>query len=171
LELLKSINKKSKCVVQITLTTLDEDLCKIIEPSVCTTKERYKVLEIMRDNEIPTVVWLGPILPFINDTEENLRGLLNYCKEAKVFGMGVTLREGNREYFYSKLDKHFPGLKEKYQKRYGYSYELMADNNDELMAIFYNECKNNGIVCNNNEIFKYLHAFEAKQTSEQLSMF
>jgi DNA repair photolyase len=130
----------------------------------------------MRDNKIPTVVWLDPILPFINDTEKNLRGILNYCIEAKVygiicFGMGLTLREGNREYFYKKLDEHFPGLKEKYHKRYGYSYEIHSDNNEKLMRIFYNECKKNGIVCNNGEIFKYLHTFEEKKPMEQLSLF
>jgi DNA repair photolyase len=176
LELLKSINSKSKCVVQITLTTYDESLCKIIEPDVSTTKERFEVLKIMRDNGIPTVVWLGPILPFINESEENLRGILNYCIEAKVygiicFGMGLTLREGNREYFYKKLDEHFPGLKQRYHKKYGYSYEIGCENSDKLMNIFYSECKKNGIVANNNEIFKYLHTFEDKQQIEQLSLF
>ena len=68
LELLKSINKKSKAVVQMTLTTADEKLCKILEPNVSTTKERFETLKILRDNGIPTVVWLCPILPFINDT-------------------------------------------------------------------------------------------------------
>lgn len=176
LEILKSINQKAKCVVQITLTTYDEDLCRIIEPDVCTTKERFEVLKIMRDNGIPTVVWIDPMLPFINDTEENLRGILNYCIEAKVYGIicfniGVTLREGNREYFYKKLDEYFPGLKQKYHKKYGYSYELKSDNSQKLMRIFYNECKRNGIVCNNNEVFKYLHTFEVNQIIEQLSLF
>lgn len=176
LELLKSINEKSKCVVQMTLTTYDENLCKIIEPAVCTTKERFEVLKIMRDNGIPTVVWLDPILPFINDTEENLKGILQYCIEAKVygiicFGIGLTLRDGNREYFYKKLDEHFPGLKQKYQKKYGYSYEIRSDNSEKLMHILHSECKKNGIVCNNDEIFKYLHTFEEKQSIEQLSLF
>jgi DNA repair photolyase len=176
LDLLKSINSKSKCVVQMTLTTYNEDLCRIVEPLVSTTKERYEVLKIMHENGIPTVVWLDPILPFINDTEENLRGVLDYCIKAKVygiicFGMGLTLREGNREYFYSKLDEHFPGLKEKYQRKYGYGYEITSDNNEKLMGIFYSECKRNGIVCNNDEIFRYLRTFEDKQQVEQLSLF
>lgn len=176
LDLLKSINKKSKCVVQITLTTYDEELCKVIEPAVCTTRRRFEVLEVMRDNGIPTVVWLDPILPFINDTEENLRGILDYCIKAKVygiicFGMCMTLREGNREYYYSKLDEHFPGLRQKYHKKYGYSYELLSDNNDKLMDIFYKECGANGIICSNDEIFRYLHAYEDKHYAEQISMF
>lgn len=176
LELLKSINKKSKCVVQMTLTTYDENLCKIIEPAVSTTKERFEVLKIMRDNTISTVVWLDPILPFINDTEENLKGILDYCIEAKVygiicFGMGLTLRDGDREYFYTKLDEHFPGLKQKYQKKYGYNYEVMSDKNEKLMNIFYNECKKHDIVSNNDEIFKYMCTFEDKQQAEQMSLF
>ena len=176
LDLLKSIHQKSKCVVQITLTTFDETLCKILEPNVSTTKERFETLKIMRDNGIPTIVWLDPILPYINDTEENLRGILDYCIEANVhailcFGMGLTLREGNREYFYQKLDEHFPGLKQKYQRKYGNSYDVRSDNNDELMEIFNRACKEHGILCDINEIFRYLHEYEEKQQMEQLSFF
>ncbi len=176
LDLLKSINSKSKCVVQITLTTYDERLCKIIEPAVSTTRERFRVLEIMRDNGIPTVVWFDPILPYINDNEENLRGILDYCIRARVygilcFGMGLTLREGDREYFYQKLDEHFPGLKQKYHKKYGYSYEILSDNNESLMKIFYSECKKHNIVCNNDEIFKYMSTYECNQQEAQLNLF
>lgn len=176
LDLLKSINSKAKCVVQITMTTYDEGLCKILEPNVSTTKERFEVLKIMRDNQIPTVVWLSPILPFINDTEENLTGILSYCIEAKVygilcFGIGMTLREGNREYFYQKLDEHFPGLKEKYRKKYGIAYELRSDNNDRLMRLFRETCRENGIIYNTNEIFSYIHEFEDKSENDQLKLF
>lgn len=176
LELLKKINDNTKCVVQITLTTYDEDLCKIIEPNVSTTKERFGVLKIMRDNGIPTVVWLDPILPFINDTEENIRGILDYCIEAKVhgiicFGMGLTLREGNREYFYKKLDEHFPGLKARYIKTYGNSYEVGSPNNNKLMAIFKHECSSHGILYDPNKCFSYLHEFEEKNKYEQLTLF
>ena len=87
LALLKSINAKAKCVVQMTLTTYDEELCRILEPDVCTTKRRFEVLQIMKENGIPTVVWLSPILPFINDTRENLEGILDYCIQARVFGV------------------------------------------------------------------------------------
>lgn len=176
IDLLKSIHEKSKCVVQITLTTYDEEICKIIEPGVCTTRERFEVLLKMKENNIPTVVWLDPILPFITDTEENLRGILNYCVEAKVygiicFGMGLTLREGNREYFYQQLDKHFPGLKKRYQETYGYAYEIMSKHNDKLMKIFYDICQNNHIVCDNKKVFQYLHEYEEKNKTEQLSLF
>ena len=86
------------------------------------------------------LVWLCPILPFINDTEENIKGILQYCIEAKVygivcFGMGLTLREGNREYFYEQLDKLFPHMKEKYIKTYGMQYEIDSPNSLHLMKI------------------------------------
>lgn len=173
LDLLKKINEKTKCVVQMTLTTYDETLCKIIEPNVSITKERLEVLKIMRDNGIPTVVWLSPILPFINDTEENIGGLLDYCIEAKVqgiicFGIGLTLRDGNREYFYKKLDEHFPGMKERYIKNYGYSYEINSPNNDTLMNIVKSTCKQNGIMYGVEKCFNYLYKFESKNESEQL---
>jgi DNA repair photolyase len=175
LDLLKSINNKAKCVVQMTLTTFDENLCKIIEPTVCTTKERYEALKLLNSEGIPTVVWLTPLLPYINDTEENMRGILNYCVDAKVygiitFGTGLTLRDGNREYFYQEIDKHFPGMSKRYHKRYGYSYEIQSDNADKLMKLFYAECKKHGIICNNDAIFKYMHTFP-EQDSEQLSLF
>lgn len=173
IELLKKINSNAKCVVQMTLTTFDESLCKIIEPNVSSTSERFDALKVFRDNGIPTVVWLSPILPFINDTEENLRGILNYCIEAKVkgilcFGFGVTLREGDREYFYSKLDEHFPGLKKDYQRIYGDDYSVMSPNHVYLMKIFIEECKKHQIVSDVDEIFKYIGEYES---SEQLSLF
>ena len=110
LDLLRRINEKAKCVVQMTLTTYDEDLCRILEPNVCTTGRRAQVLDILREEGIPTVVWLSPILPFLNDTRENIEGILEYCIRAKVrgiicFGMGMTLREGDREYYYQALDR------------------------------------------------------------------
>ena len=176
LEIFKDINSKTKCIIQMTLTTYDEKLCKIIEPNVSTTRDRFEALKVLRDAGIPTVVWLIPILPFINDNKENILGILNYCKEAKVygvicFGMGLTLSDGNREYFYSELDKNFPKLKELYIRKYGNSYMINSDNNAELMKIFHGFCEKNDIVHDNNKIFDYLRRFETKDEVKQLSFF
>lgn len=175
IDLLQKINEKTKCVVQMTLTTSDEELCRKIEPNVSSTRERFEVLKQMRDAGIPTVVWLSPVLPFINDTEENISGILKMCIEAKVygiicFGMGLTLREGNREYFYKHLDESFPGLKQRYIRTYGNSYIIDSPNSEKLMGMFHKVCNENGIIHNNDQIFNYLNTFEDKQAAKQLSL-
>ncbi|MCL1893597.1 MAG: hypothetical protein FWG02_05100 [Holophagaceae bacterium] len=167
LDVFIAINSKTKCVVQMTMTTFDECLCRIIEPNVSTTLERFKVLECMRDAKIPTVVWLCPILPFINDTEENLLGLLDYCIKAKVqgilcFGFGMTLRKGNREYFYEQLDRFFPDLKHKYEQKFGDSYFCNSPNSKRLMGIFESVCKEHQIMYQPATVFEYLNTMEVK---------
>ena len=170
IDLLDAINKEAKCVVQVTLTTYDDELCSILEPNVCNTKRRIEVLEEMQKRGIPTVVWLTPILPFINDTEENITKILSECVRVGVkgiicFGMGLTLREGDREYFYEALDKHFPGLKERYIKTFGNAYEVPSPNSGKLMQLLKTTCKENGIICDPDECFKYLNDLPDKQIS------
>ncbi len=175
MDLLQKINSRAKCVVQMTLTTCDEGLCRKIEPNVCTTRERFEVLKKMRDAGIPTVVWLSPILPFINDTEENISGILDMCVEAKVcgiicYGMGMTLREGNREYFYQQLDSLFPGMKDKYIKMYHNQYIVSSPRHEKLMRMFHQRCEENGILHDNDEIFRYLATYEEKNAATQLNL-
>lgn len=174
MDLLDAINQESKCVVQMTLTTYDDQLCSILEPNVCNTKRRIEVLQEMNARGIPTVVWLSPILPFINDTKENIAAILDACIEANVkgiicFGMGLTLREGDREYFYAALDKHFPGLKQKYIMNYGNAYQLQSPNGKELMALFNETCRKNQIICTPDQCFSYISEFPEKY--EQMSFF
>lgn len=174
LDLLKRINDKTKTVVQMTLTTADEALCRIIEPGICTTARRVAALKAFQDAGIPTVVWLCPILPFLNDTEENIRTILEFCADAGVkgiihFGMGLTLREGNREYFYAALDRHFPGLKENYIRTYGNAYELPSPHAARLERLFRDCCDRYGIWYHNDRIFRYLSEFEEKEA--QMSLF
>lgn len=175
LDLLKSINKKAKCVVEMTLTTFDDKLCRILEPAVCVTSRRVEVLNIMRDEGIPTVVWLTPFLPFINGTVENARGLMNYCIQAHthgiiLFGAGLTLRDGDRQYYYKKLDEHFPGLTHKYISTFGDSYELPCAQSGEIIRYVKNSCREHNMIMDN-EVFKYMRAFYDTPTPEQLELF
>ena len=176
LDLLKSINRKTKCVVQMTLTTFDENLCMILEPHVCTTTRRLEVLNILKTEGIPTIVWLTPILPFINDTEDNIRSLLEECGKAGVygiitFGIGLTLRDGDRQYFYQKLDRHFPGMKERYIRTYGNAYELPVPGEKKLMKLVRKECEAYGMEWRTEVLFEFMHRFEDKQEGVQLTMF
>lgn len=174
LDLLQSIHRRAKAVVQMTLTTFDEDLCRILEPGVCTTARRVEALKAFQRAGVPTVVWLCPILPFLNDTPQNIHAIVDACADAGVkgiinFGMGVTLREGNREYFYAQLDRHFPGLKQRYIRAYGNAYELPSPRQQELLALFYNACEARGIWHDNSQIFHYLSHLEEK--NQQTSFF
>ncbi len=174
IDLLAEINSTAKCVVQMTLTTYDDELCSILEPNVCNTKRRIEVLEKMQERGIPTVVWLTPILPYINDTEENIRAILHACVRTGVrgvidFGMGLTLREGDREYYYAALDRHFPGLKEKYIRQYGNAYELPSPRGKELLAHLRKACRENGMLYTPEDCFAYLHELPERQ--RQVSMF
>ena len=174
IDLLDEINRKAKCVVQMTLTTFDDELCRIVEPNVCTTGRRVEVLEAMQKRGIPTVVWLTPILPFINDTEENIGSILQECIRVGVrgiicFDMGLTLREGDREYYYAALDRHFPGLKRKYIERYGNAYNVPSPDSEKLMRLFTNTCRKHGILCKPEECFDFLRAWPEKD--RQMSMF
>lgn len=176
LDLLKSINRKTKCVVQMTLTTYDDELCKIVEPNVCVTSRRAEVLNIMKEEGIPTVCWMTPMLPFINDTEENILGILEYAKKANCYGVlffdiGMTLRDGDRQYYYKKLDEHFPGLKERYRKTYGDAYEVPSLNRKYLNGLVRKFCRENQMVCDTNQLFAYMHMFEDKMAGEQMSIF
>ena len=174
IDLLEEINRQSKCVVQMTLTTYDDDLCAIVEPNVCNTRRRIEVLEKMKERGIPTIVWITPILPFINDTPENIEAIVKECARVDVkgiidFGMGLTLREGDREYYYAALDRHFPGLKERYIQTYGNAYEVPSLKQKQLMALFKKLCIENGIMHTPEDCFRYLHEFPRQY--EQTSIF
>ena len=120
------------------------------------------------------MVWLSPILPFINDTEENIREIMDECVRVGVkgvicFGMGLTLREGDREYYYAALDKHFPGLKKKYIERYGNAYNLPSPNERQLFKVFNEICSKNSILSTPDECFRFLNDLPEKDI--QMSMF
>lgn len=174
IDVLDAIHREAKCVVQMTLTTWDAGLCRIVEPNVCDTQRRVEVLVAMRERGIPTIVWLTPILPFINDTEENVAAILRACADAGVkgvlcFDMGLTLREGDREYYYAALDRHFPGLKQEYARRYGNAYEVPSPNRDALMRLLHDFCEQHGMLHTPEDCFAYLHTLPEKH--RQMSLF
>ena len=173
IDLLEKINEKTKAVVQVTITTADDELCKMIEPNVCPTSRRVEVLEKLKERNIPTVVWFCPILPYINDTEENVNRIMDCCIDADVrgvlnMGMGLSLRKGNREYFYRKLDEKFPGIKEKYIEEFGDSYFIHSSDNRKLRGILRKRCDEHGIMHNQDEIFSYIHEFPEKTVQSKL---
>lgn len=176
IDILEKINKKTKCVVGITLTTFDDELCRKIEPGVCTTSERFEVLKELKKHDIPTIVWLTPILPFINDTEENIKGILDYCVEAGVYGimntgMGVTLREGSKEFFYEQLDEKFPGMKLRYMENFEDTNEFISPREAALNQLLVDCCEKHDIVYDKEELQRFMREYKNKTSGEQMSIF
>lgn len=172
LDVFCAINSRSKCVVQMTLTTANPALCAKLEPNVSSTAERVAALAKLSEAGVPTVVWLSPFLPFLNDTEENIAALLDACVDVGVkgvvcYGVGVTLRDGSRDYFYRQLDANFPGLRARYQAAFGNSYICNSPNHDRLMRKIADTCERHGILYQPNEVFAYLNTF----CEEQLTLF
>ena len=173
LDLLKRINKKSDVIVKLTITTPKDDLSKIIEPGVCTSSKRLNAVKELSDNGIFSGIMMNPTLPFITDKPEDIRQLVylahkNGAKFIHTF-LGVTLRENQRDYYYQKLDKHFPNLKEKYIKLYGDRYICSVPNYNYLFKIFKNECDKYGIMYDMKDI---ISAYKMKkETYEQTTLF
>ena len=174
LDLFESIHHKTKSVLQMTLTVADDALSRILEPNVCTTSRRYEVLKEFQKRGIPAVVWMSPLLPFLTDTEENFDRLMAYCLDAGVrgivfFGVGMTLRDGNREYYYQALDRHFPGLRARYQETYGNAYEITSANHTQLAGKFHHLCEKYGILHDPDACFAWIR--EMPETDGQISLF
>ena len=174
LELFAAIHDKAKAVLQMTLTVADDKLSRILEPRVCTSSRRYEVLKAFQARGVPTVVWMTPILPGLTDTEKNVRTILDWCVDAGVkgivcFDMGMTLRDGCREYYYRALDRHFPGLSQHYRRRYGSAYNVRSEHSAALMALFHETCEAHGILHDPEECFRYIARLPRRE--EQLSLF
>lgn len=168
IDLFKEINLKADVILKFTITTADDALSKIIEPGVCVSSERLKAMKKLSDNGLFVGTLLTPIIPFITDTEENIRNIIKLSAEngAKfVFSMGgVTLRDNQREYFYEQLDKSFPSLKEKYIKTFGNNYFCYSLNKG-LYTVFKEECVKYGLLYKMEDIIK---AYRKVSHNEQL---
>lgn len=144
LEILKKINR-IYATVSFTITTVDDSLAKILEQGASSPSERYRAMNILSDNGIQVGISLMPVLPFIEDNLENITTILEQAHRAGVKyiipAFGMTMRDRQREYFYGKLDEHFPGLKQKYIQKFGENYSCSADNLQELKNTFDDLCR------------------------------
>ena len=173
LDLLKEINSKNNVIIKFTITTPNDELSKTIEPNVCVSSKRFEAIKKLSDNGIFVGVMMNPVLPFITDSEEDIKRLVRLAHESgakfiQTF-MGMTLRENQRDYYYEKLDKHFNGLKEKYIGYYGEKYNCPVPNYKELYKVFTNECDKYGILYNMKDIIK-TYKKEIKE-NKQMSLF
>ncbi len=150
IDLLTKIREHSPAMVKMTITTFEDALCQKIETGVTPTSKRLTALKQLSQAGIFTGVLLMPILPFINDTEENIKNIVQAAAENGVDfifpAFGVTLRQNQRVHFYQQLDKTFPGLKQKYINTFGNNYECFSPNKKNLYEVFKTECEKNNIL-------------------------
>lgn len=166
INLFKEINSKADVILKFTITTSDDSLSQKIEPGVCVSSKRLEAMKTLSKEGLFVGTLLTPIIPFITDSEENIRKVISLSAKngAKfVFSMGgVTLRENQREYFFQALDKSFPGLKEKYMKIYGNQY-FCSSINKKLNYIFREECQKYGLLYKMEDIIR---AYKKEQKNE-----
>jgi len=149
IDLLKEINQVY-AAVSFTITTADDRLAKELEPGAPPSSSRFKAMKALSGVGILTGVLMMPILPFIEDTLDNITLLV---EQAQAHGasyiipsFGMTLRSGSREYYYAKLDRYFPGIKARYIQQYGSSYGCYAPNHEQLNTRFRELCERYGIA-------------------------
>lgn len=171
LDLLQAISKQHSCIIKLTITTADDKLCRIIEPHTALSSRRFEVLEALHQVGIFAGILCMPILPFINDTSENVKSMVALAAKhhAKFIypGFGVTLRQNQRSYFYYQLDHHFPGKRSLYETYYHNTYSCNSLHEKELYHIFQTECERYGILYHMKDI---VHAYKKDKTLEQLTL-
>ena len=173
IDLLKQINKFNDVIVKISITTIHDDLAVKIEPNVASSSKRFEAVKTLSEAGIFVGILLHPLIPFLCDDPNDIKTFVKKAYEsgAKFIHTyyGMTLREGNREYFYKNLDIHFPDLKKKYQMRYGYEYHCKARHYKELRRMFESECKKYGLLYRMKDIIVAYQT--SKQEVTQLSLF
>lgn len=172
IDILKSIKVHSPIITKITITTCDDRLSRIVEPNVSISSERFDSIRKLSESGIYTGILMGPILPFIEDSEENIRGIIDlaYDSGAKFINLhpGVTLRDNQREWYYDKLDESFPNLKYKYIQSYGYKYNCISPKYKNLLQIFKEECDKKNIIYKMEDI---IEDYKNKYRTTQISLF
>lgn len=169
LDIIERINKNYPSIIKITITCADDALAKIIEPNAPSSSERFQVLEELHKHGIYAGILLMPLLPFINGNEDNIRRIIKlaHLHHAKFIytGLGVTLRDNQRDYFYHKLNTYFPGKQHLYEQRYHNVYSCDIPDAKRCWNVFKKECQKYGIVYKMNDIIK---GYKAVVPNEQI---
>ncbi len=173
-DILTSIKEHSPVLCKVTVTTADDSLSKKIEPGVPCSSERFEMIADLTGQGIFTGVLLMPVLPWLEDSEENILAIVRHAHEAGArfiyAGFGVTLRGNQREWYFNELERLFPGqnLPERYMRRYGNQYKCSSSNAAALWKVFSAECEKYGILYRMKDI---VHAYRRSYEITQLNIF
>lgn len=171
IDILQKIQKHSPVLVKITVTSCDDGLAEKVEPNAPVSSRRFAAIKKLSGSGIFAGILMMPILPFVEDTEENITGIVRLAHEngARFIypALGVTLRMNQREWFYSKLDELFPKKKELYIKEFGDSYGCHSPKAKQLKTIFKEECRRYGLLYKMEDI---IAAYKKGYCDRQLSL-
>jgi DNA repair photolyase len=174
IDLLTRIKSHSPVICKLTITSIEDTMSQLIEPHVCPTSNRLQAIRKLSEAGIFTGILLMPILPYVNDTPDNILGIVHAAHEngAKFIypWFGVSLRTGQREYYFQKLKELFPkqSLSSLYQKNYGSSYSCNSPKARELQQLFLKECQQLGLLYRMEDI---IHEYRKGYDYTQLSLF
>lgn len=172
IDLYRQIAEHSPVLCKMTVTSADDKLCRVVEPNVSVSSERFQALARMSEAGLKTGITLMPVLPFLEDSEDNILKIVRMAHECGVMciypAFGMTLRQNQREYYYKKLDELFPGMSDKYRRYYGDRYECISPNARKLWSVFASECDRFGILYNMRDIIR---AYKQCYGDMQLSFF
>ncbi len=174
IDIFQSIKEHSPILLKMTVTTCDDKLSRLVEPRVAVSSERFEALAKMSDAGLFTGITLMPVLPFIEDADENIHGIVKTAVECGVRiiypAFGMTLRGNQREYFFKKLDEIYGDntLSDKYRRKFGNYYECHSPRARQLWKIFTEDCDRYGILYNMSDIIK---AYKTGYEDTQLTFF
>lgn len=172
IDILKEISRRSPVLIKMTITSAEDELCRKIEPRAPLSSQRFEAIRKLSEAGINAGVLLMPVLPFIEDNEENIRTIIKLAHNsgAKFIypALGMTLRQNQRDWYFEKLDELFPSVKQKYIEAFGSAYECRSSKIKELWALFQSECDKASIIYKMTDI---ISAYKDGYDNEQLSLF
>ena len=170
--LFQDIKEAAPVLVKITITTADDALSQKIEPHAAPSSERFDALHTLHAQGVFCGILLMPVLPFLEDTDENVLAIVRRAAECGARfvypAFGMTMRDVQREYFLSNMERLFPGIREKYRKAFGTNYSCTSPRARALWTIFKKECDQLGILYKMSDI---ISAYKLGYGDSQLSFF
>ncbi len=173
IDVLQEIGRAAPARVSFSVTTCHDELSRRIEPGAPLSSQRLRAMELLAKAGIFTGVWLNPMLPFLCDDERDMVTLLEQIADRGgrfcICHFAVTLREGDREYFYQALDSdaYFAGIKRRYIDAFGLDYICPTPDAARLWPVFKATCERLGLLYT----FASLNAAAAARVPTQTSLF
>jgi len=146
-DILAEMGRAAPVYVSFSITAAEDGLSRLLEPGAPAASRRFAAMKEIASAGVLTGTWLNPMLPFLTDSDENLLALVDETAASGgrfvLCHFGMTLRTGNREYFYAALEKEprFLGVKQRYVEAFGLQYQCVSPRADQLWRVFRERCE------------------------------